>query len=129
MLYRITPSMTTDNFSAGLNEEISLNDQRYSHLIYEKFFDHDYQNCTRNINLLAKDSERQLECYNTWYLSCMAFVRDEPLQEYLYYLWIRDETLVDPYGRQPIYCHLINGMLCNEVFNFFSKIENIRDVT
>jgi hypothetical protein len=119
MLYRITPSMTTNNFSTDFNEEISLNDQRYSYFIYEKFFDRDYQNCTKRIILQSKNAECELQCYNTWHRNCMMFVRNEkacesyrnPLQEYLYYVQSKNETPIGVYQPRSIYIHFIHGIV------------------
>ncbi len=119
MLYRISPLMTTNNFSTNLNEEISMNDQYYAAQIYMGFIDHDYKDCTKKITRQTKNSEHQLECYHTWYQNCMIFVRDEstcetyrtPLQEYLYYLWLKNETSVDLHESRSIYYHLIHGIV------------------
>jgi hypothetical protein len=119
MLYRIGPFMTTNNFTTNLNEEISINDQYYAAKIYMGFIENDYKDCTKKITRQTNDSEYQLKCYQTWYQNCMIFVRDEsiceiyrkPMQEYLYYLWLKNETSVDLHERRPVYYYFIHGIV------------------
>jgi hypothetical protein len=104
MLYQIDPILTNNNFSTNINENISRNDQYYSAQLYMNFIEKDYEHCYKNISCNDKNYRRKLQCYNTWYKYCMAFVRhSESCQiyqnserEYLYYLWLKNKTTEFP---------------------------------
>ena len=100
MLYRIPAEYTADNFSTKLNEKMSINDQYYTAQLYVNFIEKDYQHCEKKISCDDTDYHYKLQCYNTWYKSCMVFVRDiatceeyqNPEAEYLHYIWLKNKT-------------------------------------
>ena len=109
MLYGIDPILTNDNFSTKSNQNISHNEQYYTAQLYMNFIEKDYEHCDKNIFCHDKDYRRKLQCYNTWYINCMVFVRDnqsckiyqDSEREYLHYLWLKNKTI-------PFSCEDVN---------------------